>query len=119
MAMTRFEKRHESLLTRRQFAWRLASFAGIAFLLIAFALGIGIAGYHYIAGFSLPDSILNASMILGGMGPVGELPSTEAKLFASIYAIFSGLVFVGVVGILLSPILHRILHRFHFDDENS
>jgi hypothetical protein len=113
-----FEKKHETLLSRRQFAWRMASFVGVAFLLIGFALGIGVVGYHSIAGFSLPDSILNASMILSGMGPVGELPSTEAKLFASAYAIFSGLVFIGVVGILLTPVMHRILHRFHFDEEN-
>lgn len=114
-----FEKKHDRLLTSRQFAVRLASFSGVAFLLIGAALSIGIAGYHYIAGFSLIDSILNASMILAGMGPVGDLPSVEAKLFASAYAIFSGLVFIAIIGILLTPVMHRLLHRFHLDKADS
>jgi len=74
-------------------------FAGAAGLLIILALGIGVAGYHWIAGFRLIDALLNASMILGGMGPVGELHSTTAKLFASAYALFSGLVFYHGSGI--------------------
>jgi hypothetical protein len=114
-----FEKKGESLISARLFARRMAAFAGLAFLLIGVALCIGVGGYHYIAGFSLADSILNASMILAGMGPVGELPSTEAKLFASAHAIFSGLVFISVVGILLTPVMHRILHRFHFDEDST
>ncbi len=80
------------------------------------ALSIGIAGYHYIAGFNWIDSLLEASMILGGMGPVRELPSDTAKVFASIYALFSGVIFIALVGIILSPVAHRILHRFHVDE---
>jgi len=114
-----FEKKHEGLLSYPQFALRLLSFTGLAFLLIGAALSIGIAGYHYIAGFSMIDSLLNASMILSGMGPVGELQSTEAKLFASAYAIFSGLVFIAIVGILLTPVMHRLLHRFHYSKTDN
>ena len=110
------EKKHERLLTTRQFAWRVAAFAGAAALLVAFALGIGVAGYHWIAGFSLIDALLNASMILGGMGPVGELHGTAAKLFASAYALFSGVIFITVAGVLFTPLLHRILHLFHVDE---
>jgi len=111
-----FEKKHEEVLPIGRFAWRMAMFAGLALGLLGVALGIGVLGYHFIAGFSLVDSILNASMILTGMGPVGPLSSTAAKLFASGYAIFSGLVFVTVMGVLLSPLAHRILHRFHVDE---
>lgn len=77
------------------------------------------SGRGEIAGFSVIDSILNASMILTGMGPVGELPTTDAKLFASMYALFSGLVFVIFTGILLTPIVHRLLHKFHFEESRT
>ncbi len=111
-----FEKRHESVISVGKFARRMAVFTALAVLLIGLALGIGVLGYHYIAGFSLIDSLLNASMILTGMGPVGVLPSTAAKLFASGYAIFSGLIFITVMGVVLSPLVHRLLHIFHVDE---
>lgn len=79
------------------------------------SLCLGIFGYHFIAGFGWIDSLLNAAMILSGMGPVGELKSDAAKVFASAYAIFSGVVFISASGILLSPIFHRVLHRFHLE----
>ena len=79
---------------------------------------IGIFGYHGFAGFNWVDSLLNATMILTGMGPVGALPSDTAKLFASAYALFSGLVFITATGILLAPIFHRVLHRFHIEERN-
>jgi hypothetical protein len=113
------ERKHERLLPRRQFAWRVARFAGVASLLILLALGIGVAGYHWIAGFSLIDALLNASMILSGMGPVGELHGTAAKLFASFYALFSGIVFVTAAGVFLTPLVHRILHLFHVEESRK
>jgi len=93
--------------------WHVLFAAGV----IAFSLGIGVAGYHWIAHFSWIDSLLNASMILGGMGPVGVLESDAAKTFASIYALFSGLVFIGVLGMLLAPFVHRIMHRLHLEED--
>jgi len=90
----------------------------IALGIIVIALLIGIAGYHYIAGFNWIDSLLEASMILGGMGPIKELPNDTAKIFASIYALFSGLIFIGVMGIVLSPVVHRIMHKFHVDEKH-
>ena len=111
------EKKHERVLPARLFAWRVAAFAGTACLLVAVALGFGVAGYYWIAGLSLTDALLNASMILGGMGPVDELHGRGAKLFASAYALFSGLVFISVMGLIFTPIIHRILHRFHVEDK--
>jgi hypothetical protein len=82
---------------------------------IAVVLFIGIAGYHWLGGLDWVDSLLEASMILGGMGPVNPIKTTGAKLFASGYALFSGLVFIGIMGIVLTPIVHRLLHKFHVE----
>lgn len=113
-----FERKHQALAPRPVFMRRLALCFGMAFLLILLALSIGVAGYHGFAGLTWIDSLLNASMILGGMGPVNQLNGTGAKVFASAYALFSGLVFIAVIGVVFSPILHRMLHRFHMDDRD-
>jgi len=86
---------------------------GLALGLILPALFLGIAGYHWIDKLDWIDSLLEASMILGGMGPVNPLHNDAAKMFASAYALFSGLVLIGVMGIILTPITHRLLHKFH------
>ena len=91
----------------------------LAGLLVAAALSLGILGYHWIAGFGWADSLLEASMILGGMGPVNQLTTKGAKLFASGYALFSGLMFIAVLGIVLAPVTHRLLHKFHIDEEDE
>ena len=85
---------------------------------IGISLCLGIFGYHFIAKFGWVDSLLNAAMILSGMGPVGVLDSDAAKIFASCYALFSGVVFIAATGILLSPIFHRVLHRFHIEQKD-
>ncbi len=113
-----FERKHQKIVPVSVFIRRLTVYIGIAVLLILIALFIGIAGYHWIAGFDWIDSLLNASMILGGMGPVNPLTNTGAKVFASVYALFSGLVFIAVMGIIFSPIVHRMLHKFHIDDRD-
>jgi TRAP-type C4-dicarboxylate transport system permease small subunit len=113
-----FERRHEKLAPVSVFVKRLVGSLAIALGLIAVALMIGIAGYRYIAGFSWVDSLLEASMILGGMGPVNQLPNDHAKIFASAYALFSGLIFIAVMGLVLSPVVHRILHKFHVDEKD-
>lgn len=89
---------------------------GLAAALIGVALLVGIAGYHFLAALPWLDAFLNAAMILGGMGPVAALETPVAKLFAGLYALFSGLVFIAVAGILLGPPVHRMLHRLHLDD---
>ena len=114
----RFERRHEKLAPISVYVQRIAGSLALALGLMAIALSIGIAGYHFIAGFNFVDSLLEASMILGGMGPVRELPKDTAKIFASIYALFSGVIFIALMGILLAPTAHRVLHKFHIDEND-
>ena len=116
--MTRYERRNEKLAPLPVFIKRLAASLGMALLLIAFVLLLGMAGYHWLAGFDWVDSLLEASMILGGMGPVNKFHGTGAKVFASFYALFSGLIFIGVMGLVLAPVVHRILHQFHVDEKD-
>jgi hypothetical protein len=115
----RFEQHDEPLLPLARFWARLVRGVAIGAILILGSLMIGVAGYHWIAGLAWVDAILNASMILTGMGPVDRLETTAAKLFASVYAIFSGVAFLTSVGVLLAPVVHRFLHRFHIGDEDS
>ena len=100
------------------FLARMAAAVGLATGVMSVTLVIGVAGYHWRGGLTWIDSLLNASMILGGMGPVDRLDTTAAKLFASGYAIFCGLVLIGAMGIIVSPIIHRMLHRFHLDEQD-
>lgn len=104
---------------RRPFHQRFLLALGVASGLIGFSLALGILGYHFIAGLGWIDAVLNASMILTGMGPVNALSTDAAKLFASAYALFSGVVFISATGILLTPIFHRVLHRFHLEEGNQ
>lgn len=110
-----FEKKHERLAPRRVYFRRILVHIAFALILIVLALSLGVAGYHWIAGLSWVDSLYEASMILGGMGPFNPLKSSAAKIFASVYALFSGLVFIALVGIVMAPVVHRMLHRFHAD----
>lgn len=113
------EHKSQQLLTRAAFVERITLYAAGAILLIASALGVGILGYHHFEQLSWIDAFLNAAMILGGMGPVNELHSDGGKIFAGVYALFSGLAFLGVAGLLFTPLVHRLLHRFHFDAESG
>lgn len=110
-----YERHHEPLIPRKAYLRRIARSGGFAFAAILAALFLGMSGYHWIEGFSWVDSILNAAMILGGMGPVGELHTTAGKLFAAAYALFSGLMFIVVAGLLFAPVIHRFLHKFHLE----
>jgi len=111
-----FEHRRAPLLPFRTFLLRrvLRSAVLVAVVIIS-ALAMGVLGYHLTESMPWLDSLLNASMILSGMGPVNELHTTAGKLFASFYAIFSGVVFITTVGILGAPFSHRLLHRFHLE----
>ena len=112
--MTR-RRMHAPLLSRAKFAARLAKNAVLGLGLIAVSLAIGVVGYHATAGLGWMDALLNASMILTGMGPVDELRTDGAKLFASLYALFSGVAFLTIVAVLMAPLVHRFLHRFHLE----
>jgi hypothetical protein len=114
-----FERRHEPLLSRSVFFWRLAKCSAISLGFILVSLALGVLGYRQLANMSWVDSYVNAAMILGGMGPVGELSTDAAKLFAGTYALYCGLVVIISVGFLIAPILHRFLHYFHVDSESD
>ncbi|HET9767860.1 MAG TPA: hypothetical protein VFS60_13475 [Thermoanaerobaculia bacterium] len=114
-----YEPRTAPPLSWRQFAQRMLGHGAVAAAIIAVALAIGICGYHWSEGISWIDAVLEASMILSGMGPVHEPLTTAGKLFASGYALFSGVVFLGIAAVVLAPVIHRVLHKFHLDDEGS
>jgi hypothetical protein len=114
-----FEKKSEKLASMNVFIRRMLVSLGIAGLLILVVLFIGMSGYHWIGGLDWVDSLLEASMILGGMGPVNPITTTAAKIFASVYALFSGLIFIAIMGIILAPAGHRLLHTFHIDEADQ
>ena len=114
-----FEHHKQPLASQSAFARRMLRYSLFSAGIILFSLGIGILGYHYFESLSWIDSLLNASMILGGMGPVNTLQTNAGKIFASFYALYSGVVLLASVGILVTPILHRFLHRFHLEIEDD
>lgn len=119
MCSRRFEHRRHPLLTRGQFAVRMAWTAVKGAILSGCALLVGIVGYHCIEGMGWIDALLESSMILGGMGPIAPLHSEAGKLFASFYALFAGLVFLSLTAVLIAPVLHRMLHRLHLEDDST
>jgi len=114
-----YERRHHRLAPIPVFLRRLLVSIAVSGSMILGTLLLGMLGYHWVAGFEWIDALHNASMILGGMGPVDPVHTVAAKLFASLYALFCGLVFVGAMGLVISPILHRMVHRFHLDEEEA
>ena len=111
-----YETRRDRLLTRVEFALRVLWHVSFGVIAAALALLAGVLGYRYLGGLGWVDSLLNASMILGGMGPVDVLKTDAAKVFASCYALFSGLVFIGLLGVLLAPFAHRLMHKIHIEE---
>jgi len=103
---------------RHQFYRHFFRALQISGAVLAVSLCLGMLGYHFICGLKWVDAVLNASMILTGMGPVDTLTTNAAKLFASVYALFSGVVFITATGILLAPMFHRVLHRFHIEEKD-
>lgn len=114
-----YETRCEPLLSRAAFVRRLGGNLLTAAILIALSLLAGMWGYHHFESMPWIDAFLNASMILSGMGPMGELNTWGGKCFAGWYALYSGLALILVSGLILAPILHRLLHRFHLDTEED
>jgi hypothetical protein len=112
-----YEHRTYPLLSRAKFARRVARHLALALFVVGVALAIGVYGYHFIGHLAWIDSLLNASMILGGMGPVDPLQTSGAKIFASCYALFSGLAFIGIASLMVAPFAHRLLHRFHLQEK--
>jgi hypothetical protein len=114
-----YEHRSHPLLPKKLFIRRLLQHGLSALIVIFVSLAIGVCGYRFFEGLSWLDSLLNASMILGGMGPVDELHAALGKLFASFYALFSGVAFLLVAAILLAPVVHRFLHHLHLEPKGK
>lgn len=112
-----FEHRSDPLLPAHRFLWRVVGFAGLSAVVVGLALAMGVLGYHYLGGLPWIDALVNASMILGGMGPVDPITSHAGKLFASGYALFSGLLFIGAASLVITPFVHRIMHKLHLEED--
>lgn len=110
-----YEHRTQPILPRDKFFTRFARHAALALILIGVALGIGMLGYHVLENMNWIDSFANASMILSGMGPLGELKTSAGKIFAGCYALFSGVAFLTSIGVVFAPVFHRFLHKFHLE----
>jgi hypothetical protein len=118
-ALFPFERRKQALLPRREFIRRLGWSVAAGGVLIAFSLSLGILGYHFLNGLPWLDAFLDAAMILSGMGPVSPLHSSAAKLFAGCYAIYCGIALIASIGVILAPVIHRALHKFHLEDDSQ
>jgi hypothetical protein len=114
-----YERRNEPLLPRAAFLRRLGRHAGIAAAIIVISLAVGILGYRFLEGLEWIDAFLNAAMILGGMGPTNELRTVAGKIFAGVYALYSGLIVLIIAGVLFAPLFHRFLHHFHLELEDG
>ncbi|MCB0525556.1 MAG: hypothetical protein R3A50_10370 [Saprospiraceae bacterium] len=109
-------RRNKNILPPKEFAKRVLKYSVFSISLLVVSIGIGITGYHFIGELNWIDSFYNASMILTGMGPVNAMEKDSAKLFASLYAIFSGVIFLSTVAIFFSPFAHRIMHLLHIEE---
>jgi TRAP-type C4-dicarboxylate transport system permease small subunit len=114
-----FETKDEPLLTRYEFLLRLGRSFGATLAIVIGSLAFGSAGYHYFGGLSWIDALLNAAMILTGMGPVNPMPTVGGKLFSTFYALYSGIAFLTMMAVMTAPLLHRLLHKFHLDDDDT
>ena len=112
-----YEHRKQKLASMTVFYQRVLKNIVLATAILMVCLAIGILGYHYTAGIAWLDSLHNASMILSGMGPVVEITTVSGKWFSSLYALFSGIVFITNIGIILAPTLHRLFHRLHIENQ--
>jgi hypothetical protein len=112
-----FEHHTDPLLPRHRFLLRVLGYLSLSTAFIGVALGIGVLGYHHFGGLPWIDALVNASMILGGMGPVDQITTNSGKLFAAAYALFSGLLFIGAASLVIAPFVHRIMHSLHVADD--
>jgi len=112
-----YEHKNQRPLHSLDFLRRILAHTSVAIGLLAFSLGMGVLGYSYFENLTLVDAFLNSAMLLGGMGPVNTPMTNGGKLFAGIYALYAGLVFIVAAAIIMTPLAHRLLHKFHWDDE--
>jgi len=114
-----YEHHNVPLLPVRLFWRRMLRHGGAAFGIIAVSLGVGTVGYHVVGGLTWLDAFENASMILGGMGPVYPITAPSGKVFVSLYALYSGLIVLVIAGIIFTPVFHRLMHHFHLEHRES
>jgi hypothetical protein len=114
-----FEHRSKPLLPRSEFIKRMIFFALLSAGFVMFSLLMGMIGYRIFENFSWVDAFVNAAMLMGGMGPVNELHTDAGKIFAGVYSMYCGLVFIIAVGFLIAPMFHRFLHRFHLEMDDT
>lgn len=112
------EHRSQPVLSSMHFRWRLLRYVLFSSSLVIIALLVGMLGYHTLEGLSWVDSFLNAAMLLGGMGPVDAMKTDAGKIFSGFYALFAGLLFLVLAGIIFTPLIHRLLHKFHVAQED-
>jgi hypothetical protein len=112
-----YEHRTHPLLAWPQFLRRAVRHASLGLLGVALAVSVGTVGYHAVGGLAWIDAFLNAAMILSGMGPVDRVETTAGKMFSAFYALFSGLMFIGVLGVVLAPWIHRLIHSVHLEEK--
>lgn len=110
-----YESHDQPPLSRRAFFHRMLRHGGVVGILVAGSVILGTVGYHWLGDAAWIDAFLNACMLLGGMGPVGEIPSAAGKIFAALFALYAGLVFLISATILVTPVIHRVVHRMHWD----
>ncbi len=115
----KFEHYRKPLLAKKEFIKRQLRYAGFSLIILLVSLGVGTIGYHLLGKLSWIDAFLNASMILTGMGPVDHLETQGGKLFAALYALFSGIAFLTFAAVLFAPAYHRFLHKLHLDIEKD
>ena len=111
-----FESRKQKVISGRAFAARQFRYSLYSLMLVAFSLFLGVLGYMATEGLSFMDALLNASMILTGMGPVSPMTSDSSKLFASFYALYSGIAFLTIMALIIAPVAHRFMHKHHLDE---
>ncbi len=112
-----YERKDHPLLSRKEFARRMVIHGGAGLALLIFSLALGMIGYWYYEDLGWRDGFLNAAMLMGGMGPVNAPATNGGKVFAGLYALYAGLVFLVAASLALAPVVHRIMHKFHLDDE--
>jgi len=119
LKLDRLEHKREKVISFPDFLIRQLRYLLFALFLISFSVGIGVFGYCYFAQLAIIDGFHMACLILTGMGPVAEMKTNEAKIFSSLYALYSGVAFLGITAITFAPIIHRLLHKLHIERDNT
>ena len=112
-----YEPRSRQPISRAGFALRVLQHGTVALVVLVFSLALGMAGYEHFENLPWRDAFLNAAMLMGGMGPVDPPRTDDGKLFAGLYALYAGLVFLAAAGLVLAPVVHRLLHKFHWSED--